>query len=1484
MKNNNYNNNTNKNKTNNDKKKDNTANKDNINKKFKKGVFDFKTFKEEYEKSKKLGIIANDNSIKNEINNNQEESDNSVYEDCEDKIEPVPDFDSFASLQKKFTIKTMPGDGNCLFNSLSYLIFETSDYNGIIRQKICDYMSRTNYNDDDADYKKCEEKIVEMRRDGEYGSGIEVKAFCELCNIRITIYIRTISGKMKQKTDKIEKMVSGEDNNENFAILLDDYGPIYELKNHFDVLYPKEGFNINKNKLLEIKKMLCDIKEDCNNIDEEIKKKAKKTISGKTGKKTGSRKGNSIWNIYYPLTRRKQKKDSYSKYNIDKKNDVLKEKVIYSKVTKCLLLSEIIDLFNKNDIIKNGIKNIVENYKDILIDKINNKKITNNEIVKLMNINDDRAKEIHNCICYECSGMNGNGKETFKIYNSLYELKSHCNSLHNGSFDNCVINYNLKRSYVEIQIQSNGNFYMLKIDDLLKEDKEDYLRNIKAGYKNEIRIIGENIRSLNETNRALLSNILDTERPDFMLLNECNIGKAKFNMSGYKLELSDNNEVGILYRDIYYLNDVYKNIEDNYNMIKMINTTKGKLILYCAYLPPGEGHNMRIKELIDKLLLLKRRYKSLSLILFGDLNIDRKNIKEKLCNKIVQYGFKVIYDPDENIYTHEQKINNKISKSYLDYIITYGIEFGNFEVRDKLVNTDHNAIEYDFFEDETRKLCRIKETIEPYIRVSKKSEEIKDKLIEVFKSDIPEVKLLRLIHDNKYTYKAIKRKFNFRTNMIKNIVNNIKELQKKGDFYTISKIIHKHRTENWELFLKELYDLRIKNNVKEYFLRLRFYTVINKNTVILKNLKIQKDDLEIITLDKEEINNAVIAKYKDLLGDKGFKEIYSNINDKTITIDDNDINYAHKNVIKNKAVSWDLIPGISLKNAIKPEYYNKIKNILNRYLIPGVIPEEITTSRLFCLNKKANEPGDINNIRPIAISSTILKMIESSILTRLLNEINEKKLINKKQIGFIKGCGTELNLLRLRQRVYDIKKVKNCFPKYLLFIDLKNAYDKVDHKRLFNKLTILGISKEIIGTIKLLYSRAKLKISNNNECINVNNGVLQGSLISPMLFDLYINDLINELDLNAFDVLAYADDLCVLCEGRSQLINVINIIDKWSTLNKIKVNKLKSGIMILKYNDNTNENNIEEYPIINEYKYLGILINDKMNIQKHIGNIDKKLDEYFQRNYILNKKYFSVKSILLIFGYFHKSRLLYGLPAFIDQKSKINRVDNLMIFNIKRLLKLANRTNNERLKIALGLPDLFTFLVQRLIKLKVKYEYVFEEKLTLYDKSIKEILDIDDISAVRTGYNYLYNKLKLLGNKEGLDINQGFINRLKHRIYSWYVNSDFILLKFMCHRGSFRDDIYKKCILCKDADNGLIHVVNECAKLANERKQLLKDLNSINKRKDTELLKAIEFHYYSKSYTNKKAENKDDNKGIKLIKEFIETLYKEMTEERIKRK
>ena len=136
-----------------------------------------------------------------------------------------------------------------------------------------------------------------------------------------------------------------------------------------------------------------------------------------------------------------------------------------------------------------------------------------------------------------------------------------------------------------------------------------------------------------------------------------------------------------------------------------------------------------------------------------------------------------------------------------------------------------------------------------------------------------------------------------------------------------------------------------------------------------------------------------------------------------------------------------------------------------------------------------------------------------------------------------------------------------------------------------------------------------------------------------------------------------------LCKGINQLLNKI---ERWSESNGIKVNKKKNGIMILKGNKDRIE--IEGYPVIKEYQYLGITINDKMEKNKHVCNIDKKIGEYFTRNYVLNKRYFSVKSIMLIFGYFHKSRLLYGLPAFIDQKSLINRKDKEMLINIKKLL------------------------------------------------------------------------------------------------------------------------------------------------------------------------------------------------------------------------
>ena len=129
------------------------------------------------------------------------------------------------------------------------------------------------------------------------------------------------------------------------------------------------------------------------------------------------------------------------------------EKVKYKKLIKTVLLSEIIDAFKLDNIIKNGLNYIINNYKNIVIDKINGKIITNVEMNKTMNIIDERAKQINNCTCYECSGLNGNGKKTYRIYNSLFELKDHCVKKHEGILDKCVINYILSSKHIEIDIK-----------------------------------------------------------------------------------------------------------------------------------------------------------------------------------------------------------------------------------------------------------------------------------------------------------------------------------------------------------------------------------------------------------------------------------------------------------------------------------------------------------------------------------------------------------------------------------------------------------------------------------------------------------------------------------------------------------------------------------------------------------------------------------------------------------------------------------------------------------------------------------------------------------------------------------------------------------------------------------------------------------------------------------------------------------------------
>ena len=185
-----------------------------------------------------------------------------------------------------------------------------------------------------------------------------------------------------------------------------------------------------------------------------------------------------------------------------------------------------------------------------------------------------------------------------------------------------------------------------------------------------------------------------------------------------------------------------------------------------------------------------------------------------------------------------------------------------------------------------------------------------------------------------------------------------------------------------------------------------------------------------------------------------------------------------------------------------------------------------------------------------------------------------------------------------------------------LFIDFANAYNTVPHTLLFKKLRDKNcLTKEEIDYLEALYSRFKIRVGSKS--FSYNRGVAQGSILSPALFNIFIEDLSHEiskeLGISREDILLYADDILVLCTSLDQISRCIDIVDKWAKANGMELNKKKSGIVpfhnkkvqyvpFIRYTQDKKKEDdkparkleitrkeFKGVPIVEKYKYLGNL-------------------------------------------------------------------------------------------------------------------------------------------------------------------------------------------------------------------------------------------------------------------------------------------------------
>jgi len=219
--------------------------------------------------------------------------------------------------------------------------------------------------------------------------------------------------------------------------------------------------------------------------------------------------------------------------------------------------------------------------------------------------------------------------------------------------------------------------------------------------------------------------------------------------------------------------------------------------------------------------------------------------------------------------------------------------------------------------------------------------------------------------------------------------------------------------------------------------------------------------------------------------------------------------------------------------------------------------------------------------------------------------------LHRGQTGFVPGMGITVNQMRMVQRVKEITNTKrHCFG---LFIDFSSAYNTILHSKLFERLKKV-INEDEIQLIKAIYSRTKIKLGTHSFTPNI--GVAQGSIISPFLFNIYTEDLYNilekEADIPYGDLMGYADDLLIICTSPYQLRKCISLIKKWSVENNLSLNAKKSGIIEFLPRTKTFPSVftpgslVEDIPVVTEYKYLGLIVDQKLTSTKQLAFIEEK--------------------------------------------------------------------------------------------------------------------------------------------------------------------------------------------------------------------------------------------------------------------------------------
>ena len=405
----------------------------------------------------------------------------------------------------------------------------------------------------------------------------------------------------------------------------------------------------------------------------------------------------------------------------------------------------------------------------------------------------------------------------------------------------------------------------------------------------------------------------------------------------------------------------------------------------------------------------------------------------------------------------------------------------------------------------------------------------------------------------------------------------------------------------------------------------------------------------------------------------------------------------------------------TINNIIVP-----ITDIINKSFGTGVVPHQMKIAKVVPIHK-ASDSNLLQNYRPISLLTAFSKLLEKLMYDKVISFLNSNNTLYKHQYGFRKKHSTIHPIIHLLNHCADVNNKHSPEFTLAIFCDLSKAFDVIDHRILLHKLSTYGIRGNVYtwfenylsGRTQFVEMDGKRSSHQNIYC-----GVPQGSILGPLLYLIYVNDISKSCKCN---ILFFADDTTIYLSNSdlnvlyTEANIVVNDLYNWFCANKLSLNANKTKYIIIR--PPHRPCNLENYHICinntrlsrvgnncseSSTKFLGIYIDECLTWRYHAAHINSKISRAI---FAIKQLKFTVPLSILKTLYFAliQPHLSYGILAWGNAGSKIlHKTIQLQKYAIRTIHKAAYNSHTDPL-----------FNKSQILKLTDLYEY--ESVLFMYD-------------------------------------------------------------------------------------------------------------------------------------------------------------------------